>query len=166
MEPRALANSYGTISTSNSPAKLSPPDMSPTKQYLNLSPPSLRKDIIAVPDTERRFAMAPVGGALVLDQFPITPLKLDKETFEDANTPHFYDGFDSMAGSPTTPYFLHSKQLTQQTCPPKQTQELFFPVSGRIEDQPDASLRHRLLLARRKSLQWAPKIGSPLAERI
>lgn len=77
-----------------------------------------------------------------------------------------------------TPYFLHPSNLIQQTCPPRQQQEggvLFFPVSkpsstsslfpvsGRLDDQPDEAVRRRLVLARRKSLQWVPKVGSPLA---
>jgi hypothetical protein len=85
----------------------------------------------------------------------------------------------SIEMSPTTPYYLsQGAKLVQQTCPPKQTQKgLFdidvgggdrrasgsgFPVTGRIEDQPDESVRVRLEAARRKTMNWRPRVASPL----
>ncbi|KAI9656393.1 MAG: hypothetical protein M1831_004645 [Alyxoria varia] len=87
--------------------------------------------------------------------------------------------------SPGTPYFLHDPHsLVQRTCPPKQQQkrsyfsggstasnegsegankrQLLFPLSGRIEDQEDEEIRKRLVVARRKSEMWKPRVGSPL----
>ena len=111
-------------------------DASPTKEFLNLSSPASRRESTVVPPPTVETP-EPVG--------------------------QFYEDGESSGGSPTTPYFLsRGAQLLQQTCPPKQTQNLLFPVSGEIDDQPDESMRYRLLLARRKSLQWAPKVGSPL----
>jgi hypothetical protein len=88
-----------------------------------------------------------------------------------------YDPSSEM--SPTTPYYLsQGAKLVQQTCPPKQTQKglfdteagsmdrrtggLGFPVTGRIEDQPDESVRVRLEAARRKTMNWRPRVASPL----
>lgn len=82
-----------------------------------------------------------------------------------------YDPSDAM--SPTTPYYIsQGAKLMQQTCPPKQTQQgLFdreeggssgFPVTGRIEDQPDESVRARLEAARRRTMNWRPRVASPL----
>lgn len=80
--------------------------------------------------------------------------------------------------SPTTPYYLsQGAKLMQQTCPPKQTQKgLFdmektgsgkgFPVSGRIDDQPDEGVRKRLEQARRKTMNWKPRVGSPLTRGV
>ncbi|MCJ1359919.1 MAG: hypothetical protein MMC33_009922 [Icmadophila ericetorum] len=135
MEPRMLANFNGNLVPAET---LSRPEsgLSPTKEFLNLSSPPT----YAEPSTE---AFSPV---------PVTP---------DVNAQHF-DG-ESAWGSPMTPYYLSKgAELVQQTCPSKQILKPLFPVSGLIEDQPDENLRHRLLLARRKSLQWAPKVGSPL----
>lgn len=68
---------------------------------------------------------------------------------------------DYSGESPTTPYFLHPEQLVQQTCP-RQIAPLYFPLSGRLEDTEDDSMRNRLAAARRKSLQFVPKVASPL----
>lgn len=69
--------------------------------------------------------------------------------------------------SPTTPYFLHDPaKIQQQTCPPKQDGRSFFPVTGRIEDESDEPLKKKLLWARRRTLQFAPQVGSPLKNRV
>lgn len=113
-------------------------EMSPTKEFLTFDTPASRRD------------------TFVLDQQrPATPIV-------EANDENFESPL-----SPTTPYYLSKgAQLVQQTCPPKQTQELVFPISGRIEDHPDEGVRQRLLMARRKSLQWMPKISSPLGRAV
>lgn len=155
MEPKLLASSTFT------PAKQ--PTMSPTKEFLNLGTPTPRRETVHLPATADRQT--------TLDLLPpndsptqVTPVKQQMAQPTDYDTPSadFDDGKSSF-GSPATPYFLHPQQLVQQTCPPKQSQEVFFPVSGKIEDQPNENLRKRLLMARRKSLQWAPRLSSPLA---
>lgn len=54
-------------------------------------------------------------------------------------------------------------ELMMRTCPPKQTNmfELGQDVLGRHKDQ---TVMMRLLAARRKSLQFAPKVASPLSK--
>ncbi len=92
---------------------------------------------------------------------------------------------DGACYSPTTPYYLsQGAKLVQMTCPPKQTGKgLFekedevegaergvgegatgtgFPVSGRIGDVQDEKVRKRLAEARRKTMGWRPRVGSPL----
>ena len=139
MEPKMLANINGNLVPAEPPAKVSF-DISPTKEFLNLSSPPSRRESIAVP--------SPV---------PETP----------RGAPNGYGGGESVCGSPTTPYYLSKgAALVQQTCPPKQTMQSLFPLSGRIEDQPDEVVRQRLIMARRKSLQWAPKVGSPLGRAM
>lgn len=149
MEPRSLSQHNGELIANSSPRKLSPPQMSPTKEFLNLNSP------------DRRVSFAVVQKAAD-PQTPQTP-RVDHENADAFATPEAGKYGESNFGSPTTPYFLHPTQLVQQTCPPKQSQELFFPVSGKISDHPSETMRQRLLLARRKSLQFAPKVGSPLA---
>jgi len=67
-----------------------------------------------------------------------------------------------------TPYFLKPKELLQRTAPPKQQNggkgygELGM-VGGESKIYEEGVMQ-RLLLARRKSLQWAPKVGSPLGK--
>ncbi|KAL9030056.1 MAG: hypothetical protein Q9180_006950, partial [Flavoplaca navasiana] len=142
MEPRALANLNGSLIPAETPSKAPPVEISPTKEFMTFDTPVSRRETFEI-----------------LKQIPSTPvadiqtINGDTADGEDFNSPL----------SPTTPYYLcRGAQLVQQTCPPKQSQELFFPLSGRIEDQPDAAVRQRLLMARRKSLQWASKVQSPL----
>jgi len=138
MEPRMLANMNGNLVPAETPAKQTA-EMSPTKEFLTFSTPASRRE---------SFAIQP--------QAPATPSIQEPE-----------NGFDESPLSPTTPYYLSKgAQLVQQTCPSKQAQELLFPVSGRIEDQPDERMRQRLLMARRKSLQWMPKVSSPLGRAV
>lgn len=129
-----LSNMNGTLLPLETPSK-TPLDLSPTKELLTFDPSASRRESFMV---ER-----------VRPQTPASP------------QPDF-DG-DMSILSPTTPYYLSKgAQLVQQTCPPKQTGQLLFPLSGRIEDCPDEVVRRRLAVARRKSLQWAPKVQSPL----
>ena len=135
-----LSNINGTLVPADAPPRVTF-DLSPTKEFLNLSSPLSRRDSITVPSPSP----------------PETPRALDQ----------FYTDGESSYGSPTTPYYLsRGAELVQQTCPPKQTMQALFPLSGRIEDQPDERVRQRLLMARRKSLQWAPKVGSPLGRAV
>ncbi|KAL8933294.1 MAG: hypothetical protein Q9211_005856 [Gyalolechia sp. 1 TL-2023] len=143
MEPRALANFNGSLVPAETPAKEAPVDVSPTRVFPTSNTPISRRDTF-------EFQI----------KAPATP---DAEV-----TPHgeLRNDLDSPL-SPSTPYYLSKgAKLVQQTCPPKQSQELFFPVSGKIEDQPNEAVRQRLLMARRKSLQWASKIQSPLGRNV
>jgi hypothetical protein len=51
--------------------------------------------------------------------------------------------------------------LMHKTCPPKQLNKSIF-----ILDEAATPFRNRLLLARRKSAEFAPKIGSPLRKGL
>ncbi|KAL8647314.1 MAG: hypothetical protein Q9210_005630 [Variospora velana] len=143
MEPRALANLNGCLVPAETPIKTSPAVVSPTKEFLTFDTPISRRETFEF-KTEA----------------PATP-HADGPSIGKVD-----DNFDSPL-SPTTPYYLSKgAKLVQQTCPPKQTQELFFPLTGRIEDQPNEVVRQRLLVARRKSLQWASKVQSPLGRTV
>jgi hypothetical protein len=145
MEPRALANLNGSLVPSDTPAGKLPYALSPTKEFLNLSSPA------PVPQSPH----------------PETPGAPHGYASDRATNGYAYDDGASTCGSPTTPYYLsQGARLLQQTCPPKRTMQPLFPPSGRIEDQPDEAVRRRLVLARRKSLQWAPKVGSPLGREV
>ncbi|KAI4276369.1 MAG: hypothetical protein LQ337_002540 [Flavoplaca oasis] len=146
MEPRALANLNGSLIPAETPSKAPPVEISPTKEFMTFDTPVSRRETFEI-----------------LKQIPSTPVA-DIETTNGGTA----DGEDFNSPlSPTTPYYLSKgAQLVQQTCPPKQSQELFFPLSGRIEDQPDAAVRQRLMMARRKSLQWASKVQSPLGRTV
>jgi hypothetical protein len=84
--------------------------------------------------------------------------------------------FDPATMSPATPYLLsHNAGLMQHTCPPKQTNQGLFssyaaPSSsstGRRREErggvSSANLRAKLEAARRKTLAFKPRFGSPLS---
>lgn len=87
-----------------------------------------------------------------------------------------YDGEEDntiSAPSPTTPFYLSQRsKLVQQTCPPKESRQGLFDIkprgrsgaAGGEEFTMSEGLRKRLEAARRKSLVWKPKVGSPLAK--
>ena len=158
MEPKALKENNNTPATSL---------FSPTKEFLNLS---------SSPSTIP----------------PQTPETKTTTTINIGFNPGPQSASSSSSSSFQTPsYINHPNKLIQQTCPPKprhdpqpdyflplgnhhnenhhhhhhhqqQQKRPLFPITGQIEDQPDEKLRLRLLAARRKTLMWAPKIGSPL----
>ena len=148
MEPRALANLNGSLIAAEggaTPRRSASYEFSPIKPLLDGAATP------AAPGSPRSPASDDEVSMVHTPMAPTTPGA----------------GGASAWGSPTTPYFL-SKGATfmQQTCPPKQTMQGLFPVSGNIEDEPDVEVRRRLLAARRKSLQWAPKVGSPLGRAV
>ena len=151
MEPRALANMNGNLipASTETPAKVSTDvEMSPTKEFLAFDTPASRRDTFVI---ERQAAQEQEQTIV-----PATPIAAS------AHDDMLEDG--SAWGSPTTPYYLSKgAELVQRTCPPKQ---MGFPVSGEIDDQPDETVRRRLLEARRKSMQWASRIRSPLGRTV
>ena len=150
MEPRALANMNGNLipAGTETPAKVSASEMSPTKEFLTFDTPASRRDTFII---ERQEPKDQESAAV-----PATPVAtLAQDTMLE-------DG--SAWGSPTTPYYLSKgAELVQRTCPPKR---MGFPVSGEIDDQPDETVRRRLLEARRKSMQWSSRIRSPLGRTV
>lgn len=192
MEPKALANLEGTLvpafsavpassghspSRSLAPAPVEAPQMSPCKEFLTFDTPQSRRETFILPKPSPVHTQQPAG----VDSQPSTPTtgSAYAATTTDAG------GFDSPL-SPTTPYYLSKgAALVQQTCPPinasaaSQDREglglsntngggnLFagfpgFPVSGDLREVGDTRLRERLERARRLSLAWVPKVGSPL----
>lgn len=157
MEPRALANLNGYLvpAANETPAKA---EMSPTKEFLTFNTPASRRETFIIepqqPEEENAESAEPA---------PSTP----RVTFADDDDNMLEDG--SAWGSPTTPYYLSKgAELVQRTCPPKQMVAMggLFPVSGNVEDQPDETVRRKLLEARRKSLQWSSRIRSPLGRTV
>ncbi|KAF3480877.1 uncharacterized protein GIQ15_06224 [Arthroderma uncinatum] len=173
MEPRALSNQNGTLatldsSTSSTSSRRSGADVETLQELRRLSPiphlqPSRRDSINRsafdhyesepTEETSRRSQSRP---ALFEPEEPQTPSGDYGYSFD-------FDG--TVPPSPTTPYYLsEGAKLIQQTCPPKQSRQGLFPVSGNIDEQKDEKLRIRLEAARRKSLVWKPRVGSPLGK--
>ena len=148
MEPRALSNVNGTLvrvpepSTPSASGRRCGADRVAVEGFRKITPPT---PLIGVPST---------------------PVQ-QSDRYQVPATPGYnFANLDKIGMSPATPYFLSNRtKLVQQTCPPKQSMLSLFPLSGQIEDA-DESLRERLVLARRKSLQWAPKVRSPLGKTV
>lgn len=169
MEPRALANLNGTLVPSATTPGRNYQNMSPTKEFLNLDTPVTNKsrrretvEWVRSPSTSSDDK----DETLLLSPVPATPAP---ETISAYGEDGLY-GEDTPGGQ--TPYFLHKEQLIQKTAPAGRryvdTEQL--EVQGRVSmgtgflsEKKDESVMMRLMAARRKSLQWAPKVGSPLA---
>ena len=160
MEPRALANLGGNLvpATSETPAKI--PNLSPTKEFLTFNTPASRRDTFVLDPQQVTHAQAEQLSILEAAEAPATPIVTradDDDVIEDG----------SAWNSPATPYYLsRGAELVQRTCPPKQKGGALFPVTGDVDDEPDESVRQRLLAARRKSLQWISKTRSPLGRTV
>jgi hypothetical protein len=173
MEPRALANMNGTLvsSSSTTPSR----SMSPRKSSYNIDTPvtskSRRRESVqwirspasSTDADEQHYACAD-DQTLVLSPVPKTPAP---ETIAAYGEEGLY-GDDTPVGQ--TPYFLHKEQLVQKTAPVKRffededgDEENGKRPMGWLSENKDESVMMRLMAARRKSLQWAPKVGSPLA---
>ncbi|RYP66659.1 hypothetical protein DL771_007658 [Monosporascus sp. 5C6A] len=98
------------------------------------------------PESIRQFAMD------VTPEAPETPAPRGGSAYGD------YDHDDELAGNGG-----HDQQMLMRTCPPKQ-QSVFGHGLLRQGEDKDQSVLMRLMAARRKSLQFAPKIASPLSK--
>jgi hypothetical protein len=169
MEPRALANLNGTLIPSLSTTPARNQNLSPTKEFLNLDTPvtsrSRRRETV-------EWVRSPSTSSddkdetLIFSPVPATPAPETISAYGD----------DGLYGEGTpggqTPYFLHKEQLIQKTAPAGRryvdTEQLeegsrMSMGTGFLSEKKDESVMMRLMAARRKSLQWAPKVGSPLA---
>lgn len=155
MEPRALANLNGTLVPSSTPGR-----PSANKQFVDTPKDNRRvsREWVRTPkhsSPEERAALEVLEQDLL--PVPATPAQVSaysESALED-------DDEDELA----TPYFLHPKDLVQMTCPPKNIGKALESNTDGEEElrkKDDGGVMARLLMARRKSLQFAPKVGSPL----
>jgi len=169
MEPRAIANLNGTIVTSGTPSRTSSMSMSPSKEFFNLpgtpfTSKSKRRDSV-------QWVRSPASSnscssesrpndedTPVLSPLPSTPAP---EVFSSYGDDGLYG--DETPGN-QTPYFLRMEQLVQRTAPPgKKYDGLDGHALSFLSAKKDETVMMRLMAAKRKSLQWAPKHQSPLA---
>ncbi|KZF26183.1 hypothetical protein L228DRAFT_257662 [Xylona heveae TC161] len=142
--------------------------------------PPMTPSAAAETNKENINLSAPVPVPASSPETPYTPFTYTFETMSDIDDDDDDDNDDNESNnrsetayesSPdmhgTSPYYLKASSLVQQTCPPKKSARpsFFAPVSKDAGPQ-NESVRQKLLMARRKSLQWAPKVGSPLARGV
>ena len=153
MEPRALANMNGTLVVS--PVKGSHSQTAP-------STPMNRRDSTVWMHTPSDQADEDMDDHewtnTILTPVPKTPAPEAIARYAaniDPDTPSAYSD-DDLDDSPTR------DALLMRTCPPKANP--FRDMGGSLLSQDkDEQVLMRLMAARRKSLQFAPKIGSPLS---
>ena len=174
MEPRALANLNGTLvpSASNTPSRNTSYSRSPIKDFLNLpDSPFTNKSKRRESVIWERSPSSSEGNdnnddqTLMLSPVPATPAPEVISAYAES----YLDELNAeRTPSSQTPYFLHADKLVQQTAPVKKFGEfsdegISGMGAGFLSEKKDESVMMRLMAARRKSLQWAPKVGSPLA---
>ncbi|KAB8302138.1 hypothetical protein EYC80_005586 [Monilinia laxa] len=177
MEPRALANLNGTLVPSTVPAKsaystLTYPDTTP------LSLKSKRRESVQwqrSPISNEEGDSDELGDDnWMLSPVPATPAPETISAYAE----------EGLWGAETpgaqTPYFFKKDKLVQMTAPGGNKKFVNFEEDensgsgsgssgdgmGFLRKEKDQSVMMRLMAARRKSLQWAPKVGSPLARRF
>lgn len=143
--------------------------MSPTKEFLSFPDTPVTNKIrrresvqwVHSPSFSSADNMRDDDETLMLSPVPATPAP---ETISAYGEDGLY-GDETPGGQ--TPYFLKKEMLVQQTAPVSKFLNSEQIGAGFLEEKKDESVMMRLMAARRKSLQWAPKVGSPLArERL
>ncbi|PLN82660.1 hypothetical protein BDW42DRAFT_200375 [Aspergillus taichungensis] len=156
MEPRALSNMNGTLVKSNpSSSSNSSRKSGAVEDFMRQTPPpSESPDLTPQP---RRYESSHPEPDQSYCQTPKTP----------GSRPYDFN-FDAIGMSPATPYYLSQRsRLVQQTCPPKQTHQGLFGTPSRADPdavEPSWKLKAKLDAARRKSLAFKPRVGSPLVD--
>jgi hypothetical protein len=151
MEPRALINANGSLSAAR--GRSISAEM--TKE--------MRDELVNTPVRQPLMPMT---------QPSVDKIDLENDEESDPSPEHAvstptgfvkYDPSTSM--SPKTPYLMkEGAKLVQQSAPPKQIKQGLFQVSGKIEDQPDENSRAKLDAARRRTMNWRPRVASPLSK--
>jgi hypothetical protein len=149
MEPKAIANLNGTIISS--PNKSSKPPNTPKNRRESTLWMHTPSDQGNEEDEDLEWSCA------LLTPVPKTPAPeaIARYAAELPETPSTED-LSSMI-SPT------KQNILTRTCPPKQSKYSQLG-DGVLSREKDEQVMMRLMAARRKSLQFAPKIGSPLAK--
>jgi hypothetical protein len=155
MEPKALANLNGAVVSS--PVKVS----RETAQTAPHTPSFNRRDSYAwirTPPENFECGADENGGASVdwghcdLTPVPRTPAPEEIQRFAEGIMP----------GTPTVALnFGQEDELLMKTCPPKNKYSELG--KGVLSPEKDSHVMMRLMAARRKSLQFAPKVASPLS---
>lgn len=145
-----------------------------SKEFLNFDTPATNNRRVS-----REWVRSPIHSspeelaALEAMEQDLLPVPATPAPVISAYSERILDENDDDDTETNTPYFLHPKDLVQMTCPPKKSDRDAFgelDADGEVEEAlgqrvegGDRGVMARLLMARRKSLQFAPKIGSPLA---
>lgn len=173
MEPKALENLNGLVHVVASTPSAKPKPASSARACHSLpatpNPPSRRRDSGLWMRTPPSNSHSPEDGhdfepedgeeSSFLMPVPKTPAPAEVAR---------YAAQIALEGTPTMDVGGEEEQerrgeMMTRTCPPKSTSVYSVLGEGVLGRQKDEGVLMRLMAARRKSLQFAPKVGSPLA---
>ncbi|GAP84354.1 putative signal transducer protein [Rosellinia necatrix] len=163
MEPKAIANVNGTLVTPmkanqgvpREPQTVPNNYMSRRDSTVWMRSPSEQDDDEDAPSEPNEMDWESTA-APMLTPIPQTPAPEAVARFAMNVTPGMSTG--SFEFTPDR------QQLLMQTCPPKAS-SLINPGEGFVDRDQDQSVMMRLMAARRKSMQFAPKVASPLKKQ-
>ncbi|RAH74132.1 uncharacterized protein BO66DRAFT_425696 [Aspergillus aculeatinus CBS 121060] len=169
MEPRALSNVNGTLvrATATAPAL----DRRRSGAISRDTVESFTRDHSTPPLSSREEQEQEESGSTATPpeqvDYTVGHTEPDQRYCHTPQTPgssaYAFD-MDAIGMSPATPFYLSQRtKLVQQTCPPKQTRQGLFTTPGPVRE-PNQKLRSKLEAARRKSMAYKPRVGSPLVE--
>lgn len=168
MEPRALANMNGTL--------ISTPDRSPSKDSQAHSTPATARTARIGRRESTQWIRTPRSAETAshdqnqnrdvpMDDYMLADLSpLPTTPSAEALSMYAEHILDNEGGVEETPYFggREREELVMRTVPVNKMAAVREGQDAPAQMGSEA-LMQRLMLARRKSLQWAPKVGSPLA---
>lgn len=152
MEPKALANMNGTLVSTSSKGSTSSREVPRT--------PLNRRDSTAwmrTPSDQGDGDQEDIEWS----QFILTPVP--KTPAPEMIAKYAADICDTPDDEETTMISPVMESLVTRTCPPK-AHQVFEVGDGLVSRNADDQVMKRLLAARRKSMQFAPKIASPLSK--
>ena len=145
MEPKAIANMNGTlVPGAKQPASAPSTPLPRRASSVWMRTPSDKGD--EDEDGHWEHVLTPV---------PFTPAPEAIQRFVQGITDTPSEGEENRSSTSED-----GRKLVMMTCPPKKSE-----VRGQVfSGERDRSVMERLMAARRKSMQFAPKVGSPLAK--
>lgn len=158
MEPRALSNVNGTLikadnsASASSSGRRAGADFGTMGDFMRQTPPTFAWGVFDTGEQQKIHRNPHRGRSAMLP---------------DAKDPrHIWIRFQQVGqhrNVPCHPILSLSKiQARPTNVPPKQTRQGLFSTSSSSDDEPTQKLRFKLEAARRKSLAFKPKVGSPL----
>jgi hypothetical protein len=166
MEPKALANLNGQViasppsHSSSSHSKSAPSTPVPKTTRRRESGLWQRTPEDQQPSTDSAHDFDDKENSLILTPVPKTPAPAQIAAYiETISTPTSTITDSSLDEDEED----GRREMLTRTCPPKSTSTYSVLGEGILKREKDEGVLMRLMAARRKSLQFAPKVGSPLA---
>ncbi|KAL7945097.1 hypothetical protein V8C42DRAFT_324561 [Trichoderma barbatum] len=158
MEPKSISNQNGSVVNKSSKRRESAP-ASPKTPNRRQSSIWIHTPSDASDEAEEQEEEDIEWSKLMLTPVPKTPAPETIMKFATETPSNLDDDEDDDENDAT----LTREEMLTRTCPPKP--QTFIELGGGILSQTqDDHVLLRLMAARRKSLQFAPKVGSPLAK--